>query len=176
MLILVFCVQLRWLPSSGAYSVGNSGDLADRALHLILPLTVVILGHLWYYAYLIRNKLLEEARADYVLLCKTKGLTKGQILFRHCLRGTLPAYISLMAISVPHILGGTYIVETVFSYPGIGTLSYEAARLADYNMLMVLAMLTGVTVIFCNLLGQIVNERIDPRIRAAQAREQEAAQ
>ena len=175
-LILVFCVQLRWLPSSGAYSVGNSGDLADRALHLILPLTVVILGHLWYYAYLIRNKLLEEARADYVLLCKTKGLTKGQILFRHCLRGTLPAYISLMAISVPHILGGTYIVETVFSYPGIGTLSYEAARLADYNMLMVLAMLTGVTVIFCNLLGQIVNERIDPRIRAAQAREQEAAQ
>ena len=107
---------------------------------------------------------------------KTKGLTKGQILFRHCLRGTLPAYISLMAISVPHILGGTYIVETVFSYPGIGTLSYEAARLADYNMLMVLAMLTGVTVIFCNLLGQIVNERIDPRIRAAQAREQEAAQ
>ncbi len=175
-LILVFCVQLRWLPSSGAYSVGNSGDLADRALHLILPLTVVILGHLWYYAYLIRNKLLEEARADYVLLCKTKGLTKGQILFRHCLRGTLPAYISLMAISVPHILGGTYIVETVFSYPGVGTLSYEAARLADYNMLMVLAMLTGVTVIFCNLLGQIVNERIDPRIRAAQAREQEAAQ
>lgn len=67
-------------------------------------------------------------------------------------------------------------METVFSYPGIGTLSYEAARLADYNMLMVLAMLTGVTVIFCNLLGQIVNERIDPRIRAAQAREQEAAQ
>ena len=58
----------------------------------------------------------------------------------------------------------------------MGTLSYESARLADYNMLMVLAMLTGVTVIFCNLLGQIVNERIDPRIRAAQAREQEAAQ
>ena len=175
-LILIFCVRLRWLPSSGAYSVGNSADLADRAIHLILPLTVVILGHLWYYAYLIRNKLLEEARAEYVLLCKCKGLGKGKILFRHCLRNTLPTYISLMAISVPHILGGTYIVETVFSYPGLGTLSYEAARLADYNMLMVLAMLTGVTVIFCNLLGQIVNERIDPRIRAAQARQWEAAQ
>lgn len=175
-LILIFCVRLRWLPSSGAYSVGNSADLADRAIHLILPLTVVILGHLWYYAYLIRNKLLEEARAEYVLLCKCKGLGKGKILFRHCLRNTLPTYISLMAISVPHILGGTYIVETVFSYPGLGTLSYEAARLADYNMLMVLAMLTGVTVILCNLLGQIVNERIDPRIRAAQARQWEAAQ
>ena len=132
---------------------------------------MVILGHLWYYAYLIRNRLLEEVRADYVLLCKSKGLSKGQILFGHCLRNTLPTYISLMAISGPHILGGTYIVETVFSYPGVGTLSYEAARMADYNMLMVLSMLTGVTVIFCNLLGQIINERIDPRIRAEEERE-----
>lgn len=170
-LILIFCVRLRWLPSSGAYSVGKAKDLADRAVHLILPLVVVILGHLWYYAYLIRNRLLEEVRADYVLLCKSKGLSKGQILFGHCLRNTLPTYISLMAISVPHILGGTYIVETVFSYPGVGTLSYEAARMADYNMLMVLSMLTGVTVIFCNLLGQIINERIDPRIRAEEERE-----
>ncbi len=170
-LILIFCVRLRWLPSSGAYSVGKAADLADRAVHLILPLSVVVLGHLWYYAFLIRNSLLEEVRAGYVQLCKSKGLSKGQILFGHCLRNTLPTYISLMAISVPHILGGTYIVETVFSYPGIGTLSYEAARLADYNMLMVLAMLTGVTVIFCNLLGQIINERIDPRIRGGETRE-----
>lgn len=165
-LILIFCVELKWLPSSGAYSVGRAGDIADRALHLILPLTVVIIGHLWYYAYLIRNKLLEEVRADYVQLCKSKGLGKGKIMFRHCLRNILPTYISLMAISVPHILGGTYIVETVFSYPGIGTLSYEAARCADYNMLMVLSMLTGITVIFCNIIGQIINERIDPRMRA----------
>ena len=174
--ILVFSVMLHWLPSSGAYATGQEGSFASRIQHLILPMAVIVLSHLWYYAYLIRNKILEEVRADYVLLAKAKGLSQGQILFRHCLRNTLPTYISLMAISVPHILGGTYIVETVFSYPGLGTLSYEAARLADYNMLMVLAMLTGVTVIFCNLLGQIVNERIDPRIRAAQARQWEAAQ
>lgn len=167
-LILVFCVQLKWLPSSGAYCVGNSDDVADRILHLILPMTVVVAGHLWYYAYMIRNRILEEVRADYVLLCKSKGLSKRQILFRHCLRNILPTYISLMAISVPHIIGGTYIVETVFSYPGIGTLSYEAARYADYNMLMVLCMMTGITVIFFNLIGQIVNERIDPRVRATQ--------
>jgi peptide/nickel transport system permease protein len=67
---------------------------------------------------------------------------------------------------VPHELGGTYIVETVFSYPGIGTLSYESARLHDYNLLMVLCMMTGVVVIFCNILGQIINEKIDPRIKA----------
>lgn len=168
-LILVFCVWLGWLPSSGAYSAGNAGDFGDRVRHLILPLAIVLSSHLWYYAYMIRNKLLEEARADYVLLGRAKGLTKRQNLFRHCLRNILPSYISIMAISVPHILGGTYIVETVFSYPGIGTLAYESARYADYNMLMVLCMMTGVTVIFCNMIGQIINERIDPRIRAAEA-------
>lgn len=166
-LILVFAVTLHLLPSGGAYSVGKKGDVLDRVEHLLLPMTVVVMGHLWYYAYMIRNKILEETRADYVLLAKSKGLSKRKILFRHCLRNILPSYISIMAISVPHVLGGTYIVETVFSYPGIGTLSYESARYADYNMLMVLCMITGILVIFCNLVGQIINERIDPRIKAS---------
>lgn len=172
MLILVFSVQLKWLPSSGAYSMGRADDIADRLIHLILPLSVVMIGHLWYYAFMIRNKLLEEIRADYVLLCKAKGLSRRKIMFRHCVRNILPTYISIMAISVPHILGGTYIVETVFSYPGIGTLSYESAKYADYNMLMILCMMTGITVIFCNIIGQIINEQIDPRVKASEITEQ----
>ena len=76
-----------------------------------------------------------------------------------------------MALSVPHILGGIYIVETVFSYPGIGTLSYESAKYADYNMLMILCMMTGITVIFCNIIGGIINEQIDPRVKANEINE-----
>lgn len=164
-LLLIFSVELALLPSSGAYDIGQKGDIGNRIWHLILPLTVVLLGHLWYYAYLVRNKLLEEARADYVLLGKAKGLSKKQILLGHCLRNVLPSYISLMAISVPHILGGTYIVEKVFSYPGLGTLSFESAQYHDYNLLMVLCLMTGVLVIGCDLLGSILNEHIDPRLR-----------
>lgn len=164
-LILLFSVTLRWLPSSGAYAAGQADSVSSRVQHLILPMAVIILSHLWYYAYLIRNKVLEEVRADYVLLAKAKGLSQGQVLFRHCLRNTLPTYLNLMAISVPHILGGTYIIEMVFSYPGIGTLSYESAICHDYNLLMVVCMLTGVIVIFCGLLAQILNERVDPRMR-----------
>lgn len=166
LLIMIFSVILHWLPSSGAYAVGHKYEILSRIEHLVLPMTVVILGHLWYYAYMIRNKLLEETRADYVLLGKSKGLSKKQIMFGHCLRNVLPSYISLMAISVPHVLGGTYIVETVFSYPGIGALSFESARYHDYNLLMVLCMMTGILVIFCNLIGGIINEKIDPRIKA----------
>lgn len=165
-LILIFAVNLRILPSSGAYSTGKANDIADRAVHLIMPLIIVTIEHLWYYAYMIRNKILEEVRADYVLLAKSKGLNKKKILFRHCLRNVLPAYLSIMAIAVPHVLGGTYVVESVFSYPGIGALSYESARYHDYNLLMILCMMSGILVIFCNMLSQIINEHIDPRVKA----------
>ena len=167
-LILVFSVTLHWLPSSGAYDLGSKNDLLGRIRHLILPLLVVVLQHLWYYAYLVRNKLLEETRADYVLLGKLKGLSKKKLLLRHCLPNVLPSYISLMAISVPHVVGGSYIVETVFSYPGIGALSYESARYHDYNLLMALCLLTGGLVILCNLLSGSLNRRIDPRLRGSE--------
>lgn len=167
-LILVFSVYLGWLPSSGAYSIGREDDMADRIGHLILPMTIAVTSHLWYYAYMVRNKLSEEVRAEYVLLAKSKGLDKKNILFRHCLRNIMPSYLSIMAISVPHILGGTYIIETVFSYPGIGTLSYESARYRDYNLLMVLCMFSGALVILCNLTAQVISERIDPRMKESE--------
>lgn len=166
-LILIFAVKLKALPSSGAYTIGKENDLGDRILHLILPMTVVMLGHLWYYAYLIRNKLLEEVRTDYVLLAKSKGVTGKSVMIRHCVRNIIPTYLSIMAISVPHILGGTYIIETVFSYPGIGTLSYESARYQDYNLLMVICLLSGAVVILCNMIAQTINERIDPRMKGS---------
>lgn len=161
-LILIFSVWLKVFPSSGAYSMGRSQDVGDRIFHLILPMTIVVISHLWYYAYMIRNKLLEEVRADYVLLAKAKGLGKAEILLGHCLRGIMPSYLSLMAVSVSHILGGTYMVEMVFSYPGIGTLSYESARYKDYNLLMVLCIFSGAIVILCSITAQAINERIDP--------------
>ena len=167
-LLLIFCVLLGWLPSSGAYSVGRAGDVGDRIVHLILPMAVVLAGHLWYYAYMVRSRLLEEVRADYVLMGRATGLSRRRLLLRHCLPNSLPAYFSLMAISVPHVLGGTYIVETVFSYPGLGALSFESARYADYNLLMVLCVLTGAVVILCSMIAQAINQRIDPRQRASQ--------
>ncbi len=159
LLVLIFAVNLKWLPSSGSYTAGGPGEWPDRARHLILPTAAVVLGHLWYYAYLIRNRILEEVRADYVLLAKAKGLNRHSILYRHCLRNVMPAYLSIMAISVPHILGGTYIIEVVFSYPGLGTLLYESARYKDYNLLMLLCMFSGIAVILSNLAVQMINER-----------------
>lgn len=164
-LILIFCINMKVLPTSGAYSIGKANDIIDRMRHMILPVTVMVLSHLWYYTYMIRNKLLEETREDYVLLCKVKGVSKKKIMTKHCFRNILPSLISIMAISVPHIIGGTYIAETVFSYPGLGTLSMESAQYHDYNMLLVLCLLTGAAIIFANIMAQIINEFIDPRMK-----------
>ena len=93
--------------------------LEMRISHMILPLIVMITSHLWYYTYLIRNKLLDEVRKDYVLLAKSNGLGKERILWGHCLRNIAPTIVSVMAISIPHVLSGTYIAESVFNYAGI---------------------------------------------------------
>lgn len=164
-LILIFSINLGLLPTSGSYSMGQENNIINRINHLILPITVLILSHLWYYTYIIRNKLLDEIRQDYVLLCKSKGLKNKDIVYKHCLRNIMPTYISIMAISVPHILGGTYVVEKVFSYPGLGTLVFESAKYHDYNMLLVLSLLTGVLVVFSDILAQIINNKIDPRMK-----------
>lgn len=164
-LILIFSVNLRLLPGSGAYALGQSSSVSSRITHLILPMVVVVMSHLWYYAYMIRNKLLEEIRQDYVLMAKAKGMSRRRIMYQHCVRNIMPAFISIMAISLPHIVEGTYIVEMVFSYPGIGTLSFESAKYHDYNMLMVLCLITGIVVIFGNITGQAISEAIDPRMK-----------
>lgn len=176
LLLTVFSAGLGWLPSSGAYSIGKEGGWEDRILHLILPLSVVVLGHVWYYAFLVRSRILEEAGTDYALLARAKGMSKRKVLSRHCLRGAMPAYLSIMAVSVPHILGGTYIVETVFSYPGIGALAYESARYKDYNLLMALCVLSGALVILCGMAAQAINEWIDPRMRGEEKEKMELAE
>ena len=165
LLILIFSVKLKLFPSSGAYSVGQEDQIGDRIWHLVLPMCVVVTSHLWYYAYMIRNKLLEEIRRDYVLLARAKGMRRHKVLFKHCLRNIMPTYMSTMAISVSHILGGTYMVEMVFSYPGIGTLAYESAKYKDYHLLMLLSLLTGAIVIVSNGIAQLISEAIDPRIK-----------
>lgn len=164
-LVLIFAVGLGWFPSSGAYDVGMKNDIGNRISHLILPLFVMIASHLWYYAYMIRNKLLDEIRKDYVLLAKSKGCTRRETVWKHCLRNVAPTIVSIMAISISHVIAGTVVVEAVFNYPGIGNLAVESAKYHDYNMLMVIVLITGFFVFVSSFAAQTINEEIDPRMK-----------
>lgn len=164
-LALVFSANLRWFPSSGAYSIGKSDDWINRVEHMVLPIIVIIISHIWFYAYMIRNKLLDEVCKDYVLLARSKGMGRTRVLTHHCLRNILPTIINIMAISTPHILSGTYVTETVFNYPGIGLMSISSAKYHDYNLLMIIVLITGCLVFVSSLIAQFINEIIDPRMR-----------
>lgn len=165
MLILIFAVNMKILPAGGVYSYGEKNNIVDRLAHLVLPTAVMVIEHVWYYAYMIRNKLMEEARKDYVLLYRAEGLSSLRIITGPCIRNILPSILTVIAIAVPHILGGTYVVETVFGYTGIGTLIFESAMYKDYNMLMALTIITGIVVVFFNFAAQILSEYIDPRMK-----------
>jgi peptide/nickel transport system permease protein len=169
-LILIFSVNLGWFPSSGAYDVGMADSIGNRMKHMILPLVVMIFSHLWYYAYMIRNKFLDEVRKDYVLLARSKGLSKRKILWKHCLRNVMPTIVSIMAVSVPHVTGGTVTVEAVFNYAGIGNLAVESAKYHDYNLLMIDVLITGFIVFLSSFVAQTVNEEIDPRMKDSEVR------
>ncbi|WP_269477152.1 ABC transporter permease [Hominibacterium faecale] len=166
-LILLFSVTLGILPQSGAHALGGGETLH----HLVLPVSAIVISHLWYCAYLMRNKLSDEVRKEYILLCKVKGLTQNQIIYRHCLRNIMPAVVSIMAIFLPHLLGGAYVVEMVFSYPGLGELGVESAQYHDYNMLMLISLITGAAVVLANMIAQVINEKLDPRIKYEEIRE-----
>lgn len=166
LLILVFSVNLRWFPSSSAYSLGHQGDIPDRLWHLFLPVSVIVISHVWYYAHIVRNKMITELKKDYVLLARANGLSIRQIVWRHCLPNMLGSYLALMAVALPHLVGGTYIVEMVFSYPGLGTLAYESARYHDYNLLMVTVLMSGALIMIVNLGVNMLARRIDPKIDA----------
>ncbi|HBJ5625418.1 TPA: ABC transporter permease [Salmonella enterica subsp. enterica serovar Hvittingfoss] len=163
-LVLIFSVNLRWLPGSGAYSIGKSDDWLNRLEHMVLPVVVIVVSHIWFYAYMIRNKLLDEVRKDYVILARSKGIGRTRVLTNHCLRNILPTIVNIMAISTPHILSGTYVTETVFNYPGIGLMSVSSAKYHDYNLLMILVLITGLFVFISSLIAQFINEIIDPRM------------
>lgn len=163
-LILVFAVKLGVLPQSGVTSIGGGGA-ADRLLHLILPVAAIVISHIWYCAYLMRNRLSDEMSREYVLMCKVKGLTEHQIIYRHCVRNIMPSVVSIMAVFLPHLLGGAYVIEMVFSYPGIGRLGLESAQYHDYNLLMTVCLITGASVMIVNMVAQVINEKLSPDMK-----------
>ncbi len=162
-MILFFSVFLRILPASGAGPLGG-GSFIQRIPYLILPILALLFSHLWYFAYVARNLYLEEMEKEYILLHRIKGMSSREIILRHGTRNIFPTYLTLLINSVPHLLGGSYIIEEVFAFPGLGRLAFESAKYHDYNLLMVIALITGTLVVVLNMLGDILSISINPTL------------
>lgn len=163
--ILLFAVELGWLPSSGISTIGREMDIGDRLQHLILPTCVLAVSHIGAYIRFVRSSLLEVLGQDYILTARAKGLWPSHIYYIHAFRNALLPIITYAGMSFASLVGGGYLVETVFSYPGIGQLTIYAAATRDYPLLMGTVLLTGVFVVAGNLLADICCAWADPRVQ-----------
>lgn len=170
MLIVVFSVWLGWLPSGGAETIGTGLTglpwMLDRVRHLILPATSLALFFIAIYARLVRASMLEVRDQDYIRTATAKGLSRHVITLRHMLWNALLPITTVAGMHVGAILGGAVVVETVFSWPGLGRLAFEAVLKRDFSVLLGILLLSSFMVIIVNMLIDLLQAWLDPRIAA----------
>jgi peptide/nickel transport system permease protein len=165
--IIVFGVELGWLPVQGMETVGRPVDsrVLDILRHLILPAAVLGLEGTAALTRLVRSSMTDVLVEDYVRTARAKGLAERVVLFRHALRNALLPMVTLVGLRLPSLIGGAVVIETVFAWPGIGRLGWEAVLQRDYPVVMGLVVFTGVLTILGNLLADLAYAAIDPRIK-----------
>ena len=163
-------VTLGWLPTGGPASLGKRltgiDFFLDRAKYLVLPALSLGLYYIAIYARLTRASVLELRRQDYVRTAVAKGLSGGQVALRHVLRNALIPVTTMAGMHIGAILGGAVVVETVFAWPGMGRLTYEAILSRDYTLLLGILLVSALVVVLVNILVDLLHGVLDPRIGA----------
>ena len=173
MSVVVFSVYLGWLPAYGLYTVGAGHTgfalVLDVAQHLVLPATTLALFFMAIYTRMTRTSMLDAAQQDYVKTARAKGLKPGIIQRRHVLRNALLPIITLAGLQAGQMVGGAILTETVFAWPGIGRLMFEALQQRDYNLLLGIFFFSAALVIVFNIITDLVYSLADPRIKKGAA-------
>jgi peptide/nickel transport system permease protein len=166
MLQLLFAVHLGWLPSAGMQSAAGGGAL-DVARHLALPAFTIAIGSIAGWSRYVRSSTIESLSQDYVRTGRAKGIDEQRVLLGHVLRNALIPFITVVGIDVPLYLTGAVLTETVFSWPGMGRLFFDALTVRDYPILMGILLLGAVLIVLGNLIADILYGVLDPRISYA---------
>lgn len=165
MTIFVFALKLGWLPSGGMFTLGGDEGVLDLIRHLILPTVVLALVLVAQWSRYTRSSFLEVIHQDYIRTARSKGLSGSRILFRHAFPNAVAPLIALAGVQLPWLFSGALVTETIFGWPGMGRLFVDALTMKEYPVLMGMIIVTAMAVIIGNLLADVVNAIIDPRIR-----------
>ncbi len=169
MLIVVFSLRLGWFPTSGMESVGAFYEGWRRVFdiwhHLVLPAITLSLFYMALYARLMRAAMLEQAGMDYVATARAKGLSERRVVLVHVLRNAVLPVVTMAGVQLGGLLGGSIVVESVFAWPGLGLLAFQALFARDLNLLMGIFLLSTCLVILVNLAVDFVYTFLDPRIQ-----------
>jgi peptide/nickel transport system permease protein len=172
LLIFVFAVFLHVLPVSGTSTPGASAgsplaSLGDLARHLVLPTITLALVDIGQFVLITRSALVDVLTEDYILTAKAKGLSRRQVVWRHGVRNALLPIVTTTALYVGLVIGGAIQVETVFSWPGMGRLMYDAVLRRDYPILEASFFIFALVVVSANVLSDLLYQVLDPRVREA---------
>jgi peptide/nickel transport system permease protein len=171
LLMILFGIQLGWLPISGLKSLNYeflpaSAQVWDRISHFILPVFISASGGLAGLSRYMRANMLEVIRQDYITTARAKGLSQTTVIFKHALRNALLPVITILGLSIPGLIGGSVIFETIFAIPGMGQLFYASVMARDYPTIMGILVIGAVLTLVGNLIADLSYALADPRIRA----------
>jgi peptide/nickel transport system permease protein len=164
MLIMVFSVQLGWTPVGGVATIGAEFSLLDRLQHLVLPAAVLATADMAGLMRYTRSSMLEVLQQDYIRTARAKGLPERRVIYTHGLRNGLIPIVTIFGLMLPTFIGGAVIVESLFSWPGIGKLFIDAVFERDYPVIMAITMFGAVLTVLGNLIADILYAVLDPRI------------
>ena len=170
LLMILFGVQLGWLPISGIQSIdvsemNNVERVLDWIKHLILPVGITAFGGLASLSRYSRSSMLEVIRQDYIKTAYAKGLKEHEVVFKHALRNALLPIVTILGLSIPGLIGGSVIFEMIFSIPGMGRLFFSSVMARDYPTIMGILTIVAVLTLIGNLIADISYALVDPRIR-----------
>jgi peptide/nickel transport system permease protein len=170
LLMQLFSIQLAWFPISGVKSLdydylSRGGKILDVSWHLFMPVLVSTLGGFAGLVRYMRSTMIEALHQPYIFTARAKGLPEHQVIYKHALRNALLPIVTIVGLSIPGLLGGSVIFESIFALPGIGRLFYEAVMTRDYPLIMAEVVLGGVLTMMGNLIADISYALVDPRIR-----------
>jgi peptide/nickel transport system permease protein len=163
-------VRLGLFPIAGLKSLGHEylsfgRQVGDVAHHLVLPVFVSAFGGLAGFSRYMRGNMLEVVRQDYILTARAKGLSERVVIYRHALHNALLPVITLLGLSVPGLIGGSVIFETIFAIPGMGKMFYDGVMMRDYPLIMGVLVIGAVLTLVGNLIADVAYAMADPRIR-----------
>ena len=165
MMLIIFAVVLPWFPAGGAMTRGKEGDILDRMRYLVLPVTVLSLIQIAGWSRFVRSSMLEVLRQDYIRTARAKGVPFWEVVRKHGLRNAILPVITLVGLEIPQLFGGAIITETIFTWPGMGRLFFDAIGRSDWPVVQAITMMSALLVVVGNLVADVLYAIVDPRIR-----------
>lgn len=163
-LLSIFSLKFKWLPSVGMRTIGITSTL-DVIKHGILPTIVLSFSNIAVLTRYIRSCTIAELGQDYIITALSKGVSKNRILFNHIMKNALLPMITILGMSLPSLVSGAFITETIFGWPGMGRLGISSIKALDYPVIMAMTLVTSIMVVIGNLIADISYVIVDPRIR-----------